>query len=71
MIEPGKHTLTEALEGQLPAATGVEGQQKGPAEPTGHNSTPKENAEATRREQESQSTGRHGLDRDAWLVDEP
>ncbi len=67
MIEPGTHKLTEALEGQSPSGNDAEGQQKGPAEPSGHNSTPEELAEATRVAQESQATGRHGQDRDKHL----
>ena len=65
MIEPGKHKLTEALDGQQPGAISPPG-QAGPPEPQGPNSTPNEVAEATRREQEGRS---HGVpDREDYLV---
>jgi hypothetical protein len=60
MIEPGKHKLTEAMEGQ----TGPE--EQGPAQPQGPGSTPEEIAEETRRRQEALSHGRP--DRDDYLV---
>ena len=68
MMEPGKHKLTEALEGQaVPSASETTGQH-GPPQPAGHESTPGEIAEATRREQESQHTGKHDQDREDFLV---
>lgn len=60
MIEPGKHKLTEAMDGQQPAADAAKG-QSGPPEPT-----PNQVAEDTRREQEARP---HGVpDRDDYLV---
>jgi len=65
MIEPGKHKLVEAMEGQQPVADPSTG-QAGPAEPLGPNSTPNQVAEDTRREQEARP---HGVpDRDDYLV---
>jgi len=68
IIEPGNHKLTEALEGQMPAPAITEGQHPGPPEPTGHDSTPREVAEATRRGQKSQDNGKNDLDRENHMV---
>lgn len=68
MIEPGKHKLTEALEGQMPPAPGDQAGQHGPPQPTGHGSTPSEVAESVRRGQQSQDNGKNDLDRENHLV---
>jgi len=65
VIEPGKHKLAEALQGQQPGPIAESG-NAGPPEPQGPNSTPKETAEETRRQQEARS---HGVpDREDYLV---
>jgi len=62
MEQPGTHKLTEALEGQLPAdPSQTHPEESGPPE-----STPREVAEATRREQEARSHGRP--DREDYLT---
>jgi len=68
MIEPGKHKLTEAVEGQVPPSAVDPGGQHGPPQPTGHGSTPREVAESTRRGQESQNPGATDQDREDHLV---
>jgi hypothetical protein len=68
MKEPGTHKLTEAMEGQMPAPVETRGGPHGPPGPTGHGSTPREVAEATRRGQESRDNGKSDLDRENHLV---
>jgi len=63
MIEPGKHKLTEALEGQVPPPAGDEGPHGGAPQPTA-----REVAEETRRRQESQDNGKNDLDRENHMV---
>ncbi len=59
-----KHSLTEALEGQLPTGPGADaGKNSGPPD---QSATPDQVAEETRREQEARSHGRP--DRDDYLV---
>jgi len=64
MINPGKHKLIEAIEGQTPADPVPDETQHGP----GRGPNPREVAESTRREQESQHNGKNDLDRDRHLV---
>lgn len=68
MMEPGKHKLTEAIEGQGASSTGEAAGNQGPVQPAGQGPTPREVAEETRREQGSQQTGKHDQDRDDFLV---
>jgi hypothetical protein len=62
MNEPGTHKLTEAMKGQTPA----DASPAGPPESGAPESTPREVAEETRRQQEARS---HGVpDRDDYLT---
>jgi len=67
-MEPGKHKLTEAMEGQAGSSPADAAGTHGPPQPSGHGSTPSEVAEETRREQESQHTGKFDQNRDDFLV---
>jgi len=64
MIDPGTHKLTEAIEGQMPANPVADETQQSP----GSGPNPRNVAESTRREQESQHNGKNDLDRDRHLV---
>jgi len=69
MIEPGKHKLTEAMEGNAPATLDASNHHQGPPEATGPGSNPGEVAETARRMQESQNKGgAHDADRETHLV---
>ncbi len=61
---PTKHSLTEAVKGQVPPAPGADAGK--PGAPPGQSANPDQVAEETRREQEARSHGRP--DRDDYLV---
>lgn len=61
---PTKHSLTEAVEGQVSPAPGSDTGK--PGGPPGQSATPDQVAEETRRQQEARSHGRP--DRDDYLV---